>query len=555
MSPQQTNNYDTFLLAVNNGVGSTADFWFSPPTLNTLIDLRKDTALWAIVRASAAKVRINLYDLDKAIDTAEAERWFQRQVTVNPPAKTPPYPSLPEKIRLTKPAWETWVDKYVQHSSHWAPRAAKQYHAAVGWWVLSTIAARRIVCRMGKRDVYPTMFIALIGRSGWWTKTEAASIGVDIIRRAGCGHLLAPDRTTPQYLLRAMSGIIPQNYGSREEEEQTRLRNGLAFAAQKGWFYEEWGQMLQQMRQTESPQAELNKLLMVLEGGAETFETGTIARGLERVVKPYLALLGCATPRDLGPFMREGDSWWHTGFWPRFTFAIPQEDEAPSQTPRPREAYRIPGELLTPLMQWHHHLGIPDVTMIETKEATSRTDAEWDARVEDLPCREMHLTPETYDMYEAYNAALQHMILAGDISEDLTSWYLRAHEKALRLAMCVASHRGSTMITLDDWAEGQWQVEQWRQNMHHIKGVVGEEEETTRVTRLEHRIIRLIAERGYLTARELQRMAWGMTSEEANRILASMVTMERLAIGKQGKKTVYTLFPEDEGETMQEETE
>src|SRR5262245_13104610 len=278
---------------------------------------------------------------------------------------TPRMPALPAPVACSSPGLETWLSTYVQHSATWAPRAAPGYHAAVGLWVLSAVAARRIVVHTGSHDVFPTLFLAMIGESTLWTKSTTAAIGLRILRRAGCGHLLSPDRTTPQFLLKLMTGIVPQNYSKVPEDEQEMMRKAYGFSAQRGWFYEEWGGMLHQMRRVDSPLAELNKLLIVLEGGAESFETGTIQRGLERIERPYLALLGNATPHDLLPFMGEGDDWWHTGFWPRFACITPPAGLEPVRTPRPREPYTIPHELLIGLHNWDERLGQPEVSIEE----------------------------------------------------------------------------------------------------------------------------------------------------------------------------------------------
>lgn len=451
-------------------------------------------------------------------------------------------PPLPETLRQDRTGMRTWLDEYVTHSAYWAPRAAPSYHAAVGLWVLSTIAARRIVCRMGSRDVYPTLFLALVSHSGLWTKTEAASIGVKMLRRSGCGHLLAPDRTTPQFLLKLMSGIVPNNYGSKHEDEQEQMRAALGFAAQRGWFYEEWGNMLKQMKRVDSPQAELNKLLIVLEGGAETFETGTIQRGLERVVNPYLALLGCATPSDLGPFMGEGDAWWSDGFWPRFAFASPGPEAMPSLQPRPREAHTIPASLIIPLADWHARLGSPEVTIEEERESNGKLTGQWRATISQLPCHDLQITPDVYDAYEAYNRAIMTMVHANLIPPDLCAWYVRAHEKALRVAMLLASVQGETQLSMPYWLEGQAMVEQWRHGLHNLIAEVEKQAPLGKEARLEGRILACLMRAGGMTKRELQQHIYGVPSDLLVKTLESMVRAEKITVAKNGKKILYLLY-------------
>jgi hypothetical protein len=461
----------------------------------------------------------------------------------------PKIPALPTRAQQEVPTWETWLHAYAKHSAYWAPRAAPAYHTAVGLWVLSTIAARRIVVHMGSTAVYPTLFIALVSESTHWTKSTAASIGIRLLRRAGCGHLLSPDRTTPQFLLKLMSGIVPQDYGRKTEEEQEQIRKAFAFSAQRGWFYEEWGGMLHQMRRVDSPQAELNKLLIVLEGGEHTFETGTIQRGLERIVSPYLALLGNATPHDLAPFMGEGDAWWHDGFWPRFVCVTPPHGAQPVRSPRPREAYHLPSDLILPLHAWHERLGSPDVTIEEVILDNGKRTGEWAGTT--APQREHILTlaPEVYDAYETYNDALLDVVHNGDVHGDLSPWYGRAHEKALRVAMLLASVHGQSCITLPYWQEAQHLVESWRITLHELVEGIGTagapSRQEARRLKLARKIETLVAMSGGMTARELQRHLFNTSGEELSHALEAMVKIGTLTKHVAGRKTLYLIFQDE----------
>lgn len=461
-------------------------------------------------------------------------------------ALAPKAPPLPARAVAAPSGMQTWLDAYAAHSAYWAPRAAPSYHKAVGLWVLSTIAARRIAVEMGSTPIYPTLFLALVSESTHWTKTTAASLGVRLLRRAGCGHLLAPDRTTPQFLLKLMAGLVPQDYGTKDAFEQEQARNVLGFAAQRGWFYEEWGGMLTQMKRVDSPHAELNKLLIVLEGGAETFETGTIQRGLERIDAPYLALLGNATPHDLVPFMMEGNAWWHDGFWPRFACITPPHGQAPSRTARPREVYDLPGELIVPLHTWHMTLGNPVVTIEEERESNGKMTGKWVGKVGNFPRHVLTLAPAVYDAYEAYNDALLDVVHAGDVSPDLAPWYGRAHEKALRVAMLLASVHRQEEITLPFWREGQVTAEGWRQNLHELVGKVGENAPLNREAALEQKIEHVLVLAGAMTAREVQRHTHNVSSEFINKTLASMLKLGKVEAIKNGRKILYTIFNEEE---------
>jgi hypothetical protein len=453
-----------------------AHTWFNDDILKEAAHFADIPAKWGMLCVSAEKHlgKSGAYAWRKAIDAivqattaANVERLIDSTKVPLGPLK-PQAPALPKRAQCDPPTWRTWLHQYESHSSYWAPRAAPSYHAAVGIWVLATIAARRIVLPLGTKPVYPTLFMGLVSESTLWTKSTAASVGMRVLKRAGCGHLLAPDRSTPQFLIKLMTGLVPQNYGGLSDEEQEEIKRGLAFAAQRGWFYEEWGGMLHQMRRSDSPHAELNKLLMVLEEGKDDYQAGTIQRGLEWVKDPYLTLLGCATIDDLTPYMEERNPYWRDGFWPRFAFVTAPYGEEPSMAPRPREEYQCPAELILPLHAWHARLGTPNVSISEVMEASGKRTGQWKARVDRLQPQVMSLDDDVYDAYEGYNRALMEFIIGKAINPDLGPWYARAHEKAIRVAMLLASFDGHDVISLPYWQEAQCIVESWRQNLHEL---------------------------------------------------------------------------------------
>ena len=550
MTRYTSQQQELFTLLMN---GAPEDYWWDTKTLQDVSVFCDDDQAWGQLKTHARRQGISVWEWERKVremqqqadaDVIEATRFPFVAVTSLMP------PPLPPHAACRSPDLHTWLTDYVAHSTYWAPRAAPGFHVAVGLWVLSTVAARRIVLRLGSTDLYPTLFLAMIAESTLWTKTTAAALGIRVLRRAGCGPLLGPDRTTPQYLLKIMAGIVPPGYGRATPEEQDDMRQVYGFSAQRGWFYEEWGGMLHQMRRTDSPQAELNKLLIVLEGGAPTFESGTIARGLEKINAPYLALLCNATPHDLLPFMGEEDAWWHDGFWPRFLCITPP-DETPVRTPRPREVYHVPAALIMQLHDWHARLGFPQVRIEEIVEDSGKRTGQWKGTVSHFPEQVLTMESAVYDAYETYNDALLDLVQDGKVHSDLAPWYARAHEKALRVAMLLASVQGETMITLPYWQEAQTLMEDWRTDMHRLVGTIQRGEPGTPMSRrqrqLEQRIERLLSLSGGMTARELQRTIQTVTSEELRKSLESMAKNEILRSVKMGRKTLYLILEEEEG--------
>jgi hypothetical protein len=466
----------------------------------------------------------------------------QTRTHVSVPKATPIAPPLPQ--RATLPATMAagaapWLEAYIGHSARWSPRAADQYHGAIGLWMLSTIAARRIAVELGS-PVYPNLFLALVSRSTLYAKTTTAKIGRSGLRQAGCGALLALDRATPQALLRAMAGAVPDGFGTLEPLAQIALTERVAFAAQRGWYYEEWGSMLHQMTRKDSPISEFHGLLRWMDDGDEQFESDTIARGIERITNPYLALLCSATPSDLAQFMRPGSPYWHDGFWPRFTFLTPSPDEIPSRRRQPIGIASLPSSLVKPLQQWHQALGIPQACITEVMH-NGKPTGRYKATIDPLPCRTLTLHPGVLDAYYTYNDALLEMIINGDVSPDLDSSYGRFHIKALRVAMLLASLDGQTSIGLKHWAYAQHVAEQWRLMLHQLVDASEGALALTREEMLEDKITRTLSRYGTMTSRALHQYIRGYTSREVGNALDNMTKAERITAMAHRKTWEYAL--------------
>lgn len=459
-------------------------------------------------------------------------------------AYQPLAPPLPRAAHLAATLADNaapWLDAYERHSRHWSPRAAPGFHRAVGLWMLSTVAARRIRVEMGTA-IYPTLFLALVARSTLYAKTTTAKIGIDGLRQAGCGHLLAADRSTPQALLRSMAGHVPADYGSLGPDAQETLSRRVSFAAQRGWYFEEWGGMLTQMTRKDSPMAEFHGLLRVLDDGYETFESETIQRGMEHVDNPYLSLLASATPHDLSRFLTPGAAWWHDGFWPRFALIVPLPEDLPSLTRRPVGMAHLPGALVEPLHTWHARLGIPAATIEPALNASGKPTGEWRATLGALPCQTLGIHADVKEAYDVYNESLLQLIINGDAPDDLEACYGRLHDKALRMAMMLASFAGQTTITLPYWAYAQQVAEEWRTMLHQAVILASEGVPMGREEQLENKIEGQLARHEQMTSRELNHNMSGFSSREINGCLQAMVQAGRITEDDTGRTKIYRLF-------------
>jgi len=474
-----------------------------------------------------------------------------------PYAAPPLTPALPAEARLDAALGADaapWLELYCAHSRHWAPRAAAGFHQAVGLWLLSTIAARRICVHLGKPE-FPMLFLALVAPSTLYTKTTTAHIARKGLKQAGCQFFLTPDRITPQALIRRMSGYVDEDYGGMDRSEQETRRHDLAFAGQRGWYYEEWGSMLGQMRRHDSVMAEFHGILRVLDDGSEDFGTETLLRGLERVTDPALALLCSATATDLAPYMRPGSPWWHDGFWPRFAFITPCLDEQPSLAEQPAGLDDLPSDLVRTLHAWHLRLGEPACTIVPAADTTHKGASRWRIQRPAFAPQVLGFPAEVRAAYNTYNRALTTLIIEKQVEADLSACYGRFHAKALRIAILLASLQDAPQIAMRHWAYAQQITESWRTMLHHLLALAAASEPLSREQIWEEKIENLLSSCGAMTAREIQRHLFRCMSRDLKHLLDAMVAVGRIIMIPKGRTALYMLpldAPPDE-ETLEED--
>lgn len=178
--------------------------------------------------------------------------------TANPSVSNNDFRPLPKHLVLPPSLGSDacpWLDDYITHSRTWSPRSYESYHVATGLFVLSTVASRRVGYEFS-RIRFTNLYFALVGRSSITYKSTAARIGKDVLIAAGLDWMLLPDTTTPQKMINMMSNTVPENYQSLSIDQKARILDQLKFAGQKGWFYEEFGQMFLDMHKSNGPMAD-----------------------------------------------------------------------------------------------------------------------------------------------------------------------------------------------------------------------------------------------------------------------------------------------------------
>jgi hypothetical protein len=462
-------------------------------------------------------------------------------------------PPLPESVYLDPDLGRDaspWLDEYIRFSRTWSPRSFEGFHEACGLWLLSTVAARRVVVHYG-RPRFTNLYFLLAGRTTIHAKSSATEIARGLLRACGLDYLLAADEATPQAFVRALAGGgLPPNYDALDEERQLAARLRLGFCGQRGWYAEEFGTWLASMMRTDGVMADFRGLLRQLDDCPPDYSRSTIARGDEIVKRPYLALIANLTPADLRPVARKGAQLWGDGFLARFAFVTPPGDEVlVARFPRGRRSY--PPELMAPLVAWHRQLGLPEVRV--ENETNRYGAATGDKKVAaDVPeVQECRLPGEVWDAVDSYNEAVIEITKEGKHT-DLDGNYGRFHEKALRVAALLASLENGGRVEMRHWVRGRQVAERWRLYAHRLYNQVAELNISPQAE-IEDKLVEAVrrwqeSEKypGGLTAADIARFVRGLGTAETRFYAEGLVGAGVLASHKRGRAVRYTL-PGPEG--------
>jgi hypothetical protein len=357
---------------------------------------------------------------------------------------------------------------YIAYSNRFSPEGHVDFHLACALWTLSTVAARRI-CVPLSQPVYTPLAIALVARTSLFAKSSTAFGGVKALNAAGLGWMLGDDETTPQSLIQDMSGWkVPSNYAHLKPDEQAAVENQLTLAGQRGWYYDEFNQLINAMTRQNGPMIEFAGLFRKLDNCPETYRYSTKGDGRYTIKKPYLAFLASTTPANLLKHASKGGEFWNDGFWARFWFICPPQNEWCTKTMN-TEIVPVPPSISKALREWHERLGMPQGSIIDSTDMPGKFEFQME---EDLPEHAIELKPEAYNAYKKYREALRN-ILGNSNNMDLDGNYVRASGKALATAALIAGIEGKKCIDMPIWTLAQEISEMFRRNLHNLYDQVG----------------------------------------------------------------------------------
>lgn len=471
-----------------------------------------------------------------ATEAPPAVEWLENRDTKS--KSEPLVPPLPLDARLPANTGQNaspWLDEYIEFSRKWSPRAYDGFHEACGLWVLSVVAARRVVLHLGKPWHTP-LFIALCARTSLFAKSTTAEIAVGTLKAAGLDWLLAADDATPQKFLQDLTLRVPDGFDTLPAHRQDRIRKRLALTGQRGWFYEEFGQHLHAMNRKDGPMADFRGIIRRFDDCKDRYEYGTISRGDDVVERPYLALLANLTPADLRPMTTRGHAMWNDGFWARFAFVTPGDEER-KRGRFPHGSRDVPKTLTQPLEAWHSRLCVPQVSITDAMDGAGKPTGQKSLEVTQLVPKTCELGQGVCDAFYCYHDGLLD-IVESNANHDLDGNYARFAEKALRIAILMASLENDDHVEMGHWARGQEIAERWRADLHALYHQTNEAEEDLETTRIVATIKRL----GCPTIREIAQYTRGLDSADVKRHIENLVKAGEVVETEEGKTKCYSLF-------------
>lgn len=395
----------------------------------------------------------------------------------------PPLPDVIKAQEVRAHLASPTLDAMIDYFRHWATRSYEGYHEAVALWVLSTIAARRVVLSW-RRGVWTPLYLMIVSRSTAHAKTEAAFYGSQILESCGLDFLLVPDETTPQRLLSRMSGkMVPRNYSTMNPDERESFCRSAAFSGQKGWQYDEFGDLLQEVIKGRGSNAQFYRLLKQLYDSKTTFKYDTISRGEEKIDMPYLSIIGTTAPDSLAPIAGSDSPAWTDGAFARIAWIVPPSDSLKLDS-APDGSANVPQFIKDRLLAWHYRLGEPTCEVVDLAEQEELLDQalgtdrnkrkQRDApeyRIDrgELPQSQVYWTDSgVHAAHELYYASLATMGRDYNLDERFRSNYGRLPDMALKIAMLLASLENNGHMDMRHWGRGQQIAERWRYNLHEL---------------------------------------------------------------------------------------
>lgn len=325
----------------------------------------------------------------------------------------------------------SWVDRFIAYADARCPMTPKEFHEAIGLWLISTGISRRLVACMPHDNVYPNLWMMLIAPSTLYAKSTAFNIADNMAREA-FPHLMFPNSSTPEAMIQTLSGSNLKGDARNQ-------------AGQKGLLIDEASGLLAHAGR--DYMAGTVELFMKLFDCPSTYERVTKGDGLVRVNGAYITFLAASTPAMLAPHMKS-PLMWSNGWWPRFGIVPSPEGWLPYRKARAVDP-GIVDSLISDLVTLHQRLPMPVYPSIPEPLAVDFAEG----------------------VTQAYDAFVKHwrydlLIQNAGMPDSLYAAYGRVPSQALKVAMCLAAMDWSAdlpvpVVEMRHWQRAVTIAESW----------------------------------------------------------------------------------------------
>ncbi|KPL80290.1 DUF3987 domain-containing protein [Herpetosiphon geysericola] len=481
------------------------------------IDLTRDWGEWLAMMQSLvyAFEHGGAPAVQTALETAIRVDSRVAALLVDQPAPTvlrtmPPLPSELTKTIRQQGVCGQWLDTFIDYASQASPVTPPIFHEAAGLFLAATVIARRLYLQIGETYYYPNIYALFVAPPGRYAKSTAMKVVERVLRRAGLGHLLLPDKSTPQSLLQQFSTVIPDKLDSYSDYDREQWLLARAQAAQRAWLLDEAGFLFSDMKK--EYMAELLSLLLKLFDNPEYLAHETITHGRTTIRDASLSFLGATTPKNIEDHLRS-EKLWDEGLWSRFAILIP--DAPPCYAEFPDELV-MPERLIQDLQALDALFPKPEAELVD--DVPEENIKRFVRIYNEHPPSSIRLAPGVMTLWKRYDKVLRFDLPNNGLPDTLYASYARFPGHVLRVAMILAAMdcpELPVVMQLDHLKRAITIVERWRSDLHRIwsDGIQSEE------TKLGDKLLAVLKESlSGLTVRDLCRQT-NQSKKEITEIL------------------------------------
>jgi hypothetical protein len=383
---------------------------------------------------------------------------------VKPPAKLlrpvlPPFARLTPEQEREASRGRDWLNDYMDWAVDASPLTPRSFHEAMALWLLATVSTRRMHCRIGAEDIYPNLYVLIVGKTTIYRKSTAMKLVKSVLHRAGLSALLLPSDVTPEALFDELAGVKPVNFETLPADAKDRWVKGRAVAAQRSFMKDEASSIFASLKR--DYMAGLSELLLQgYDGDSGTLDKRLKSKGIITVKDLCLSFLGATTPIMYAKYV--GNEERENGFAARFAIITPDRDmqyRAPSdQTDIPPSVILKIGNLFRKVLPWHGD-----------KEPSASVLME---EVQTPPSMHVMFSPGAFESLNNYRRALGwDMPLSEAIDDSKAASYARLGTMAFKVAMLLAAvDADERPVRIEDRHAyaAQMIVEEWRESLHRL---------------------------------------------------------------------------------------